>query len=157
MHTVFSLLVLHGCIVGNHLLGVWTSQWRKLFMWHYQDGMKQFSSVAQSCLTLCNPMDETVGTSFHHSGTSRNSGGYKGSSEKLWAFPYVTWLGPVSAHVVNTQPHAGAKDTDMSKTPMPLLQSSQVLEWASYAGRLFQPSAARILMVWAQTHHLCDV
>ena len=80
---MFSFLVLHvaqlgtACQVfgrlseGNYLCDI------------IQDGMRQFSSVSQSCVTLCHPMDETMGTSFHHSGTSSKSGSYKGSSEKL--------------------------------------------------------------------------
>ena len=44
---------------------------------------------------------ETMRTSFHLSGLSKKSVGSKGSSRKLWAFPPVTWLDPVSARVVN--------------------------------------------------------
>ena len=42
-----------------------------------------------------------MGTFFHLSGLSKKSVGSKGSSRKLWAFPPVTWLDPVSARVVN--------------------------------------------------------
>ena len=94
----------------------------------------------------CLGWTETWGLPFHYSGPSRKSWGCKGSSRKLWAFPHVTWLGPISAHVVNVRPHAGAKDTDMSQGLIPLLQSNQVLGWDRYIGRLFQPRAMSTLM-----------
>ena len=58
-----------------------------------------------------------------------------GSSEH-----FLTWqLGPVSVHEVNVQPQAGAKDTDMSKIPVPLLsRGKQILRRDKYTGRLFQ-------------------
>ena len=51
---------------------------------------------------------------------------------------------------------AGAKDTDVSKTQMPLpSRGNQVLGRDRYAGRLFQPSVVSAVMVWTQTRHVC--
>ena len=83
-------------------------------------------------------------------GPSMKSGGCKGSSRKLWAFPHVTRLGPMSARVVKVQPCAGAKDSDISKTLMPLpSRGNQGPGWDWYTGRLFQLS-----VMWIHTYHI---
>ena len=61
-------------------------------------------------------IDRDNGASFHFSGPSRISGDHKGSSWKLWVFPPMTWHNPISACVVNVQPCAGDKGTEVSKT-----------------------------------------
>ncbi|KAM9049321.1 LOW QUALITY PROTEIN: ATP-binding cassette sub-family C member 4-like [Megaptera novaeangliae] len=66
--------------------------------------------------------------------------------------PLVPWssvhmgLPPACARVVNVQPCAGAKDTDVSKTQMPLpSRGNQVLGRDRYTGRLSQPSVSSLL------------
>jgi len=87
---------------------------------------------------------------YTYSGPSRKSGGCKGSSRKLCAFTYVTLVGPISACVVKVQPCAGARDSNVSKTLMPLpSRGNQVPGWDRYTGRLFQLS-----VMWTQTYHI---
>ena len=69
----------------------------------------------QYCIGFAIHQHESV-TGIHYSGLSRKSGGCKGSSRKLCAFTYMTWLGPISACVVKVQPCAGARDSNVSKT-----------------------------------------
>ena len=98
----------------------------------------------------CSGWTETWGLPFHYSGPSMKSAGCKGSSRKLWAFPHVTWLGLISARVVKVQPCAGARDSNVSKTLMPLpSRGNQVPGWDRYTGRLFQLS-----VMWIYTYHI---
>ena len=138
MHIVFSFLVLHITQLGT--------------------ACRDFGRLSEGnyLCDSCSGQNETMGTSFCHSGPSRRSGGCNGSSGKLWAFPHVTWLGPVSTRVVNVQPCAGAKDTDVSKTQTPLpSRGNYVLGRDRCTGRLLQPSVVSAVMVWTQTRHVC--
>ena len=97
-----------------------------------------------------------MGTSFHLSGPSGMSADHKGSSQKLWAFPPMTWHDPISACIVNVQPCAGDKGTDVSKT-LTLCLSEAISLWGKTDMQTCYFSPALWALWWCGYIHTTSV